>query len=124
MVVAHLNAIKYPLLGMILLGCGLISAAAWSTTPFLALIIMEIGVPLRGRSKTIVLRYARYFHSATLIDMAEFYWDLDAVYSAYDELMQRISRFHCILHDGSILCQGHDTDQAMQTFVQRPIVVE
>ena len=46
MVVAHLNAIKYPLLGMILLGCGLISAAAWSTTPFLALIIMEIGVPL------------------------------------------------------------------------------
>lgn len=46
MVVAHLNAIKYSLLGMILLGCGLISAAAWSTTPFLALIIMEIGVPL------------------------------------------------------------------------------
>ena len=34
--------------------------------------------------------YAKYVYYAPLICMAEFYWDLDNVYSAYDEAMPRI----------------------------------
>ena len=56
--------------------------------------------------------------------MVVFYQDLDAVYSTYDESMPRKSRFHCILHDGSILSQAHDSDQATHMVVQRPSVAE